>query len=241
MFGGSVDEEGVDVVLGEETEASAFADVDALGGGRDEREDFWGDEGVVENDFGGLEEACGFAREEVGVAGARAEEEDLGRVESFRGTPRATLRRPFEAQGKGGVGRVGIGIRRRETPRSADSTRNEGFVFAWELVSTKRSNISREARWWSWCLVASEPVDFARSASRAAPSESSQAAYSGPNCCSSSLRRRWARRGTCHWWRWRSGDRRAGRWSRSRNGNDGCRRPRCRECGASRLHGRRIR
>jgi hypothetical protein len=57
MFVGGGNEERVDVVLGEEAEAGAFADVDELGGSGDESEDFGGDEGVVEDDFGGLEDA----------------------------------------------------------------------------------------------------------------------------------------------------------------------------------------
>jgi hypothetical protein len=42
-------------------------------------------------------------------------------------------------------------------------------------------NMAGLARRWSWRLVASGSVHWARRSSRAAPSQSSQAAYSGPN------------------------------------------------------------
>ena len=64
-------------MLGEEAEAGAFADVDTFGGGGNEIQDFGADEGVVEDDVGGLEDAEGFEGEEFGVAGAGAEEEDF--------------------------------------------------------------------------------------------------------------------------------------------------------------------
>jgi hypothetical protein len=70
MMGGSVDEEGVDVRLGEETKAGALAHVDALDGGGDEGEDLRAHERVVEDDAGRLEEAERFDGEEVGVTGA---------------------------------------------------------------------------------------------------------------------------------------------------------------------------
>lgn len=79
--------------------AGAFAYVDALGGGGDEREDFGGDEGVVEDDVGGLEEAHRFNGEEIGIAGASAYEEDsAGEVGGFG---RRNPRRNFRNQGFG--------------------------------------------------------------------------------------------------------------------------------------------
>jgi hypothetical protein len=77
VFLGRGNEERVDVVLGEETEAAALADVDELRGWRDQGEDFGADEGVVEDDVGGFEETHGLAREEVWIAGAGADEEDF--------------------------------------------------------------------------------------------------------------------------------------------------------------------
>jgi len=59
--------------LREETEAAALADVDALGGGRDEREDLGTDKGVVKDDSGGLEQAQAFDGEEIRITGACAD------------------------------------------------------------------------------------------------------------------------------------------------------------------------
>ena len=70
MLRGGVDEERVDVGLREETEAGALADVDTLCGGRDEGEDFGADEGIVEDNVGGLKQARGLPGEEIGIARA---------------------------------------------------------------------------------------------------------------------------------------------------------------------------
>ncbi len=77
VFARGVDEERVDFRLCEEAEAGAFADVDALGGGGDECENFRGDKRIVEDDASGLEEARSLLREEIGIAGAGADEEDF--------------------------------------------------------------------------------------------------------------------------------------------------------------------
>ena len=78
---GGVNEERVDVGLREEAEAGALADVDALGGGGDEREDLRADERIVEDDVGGLQEAQRFDGEEIGVTGAGADEIDVARMD----------------------------------------------------------------------------------------------------------------------------------------------------------------
>lgn len=86
VFGGVGEEERIDVLLGEEAEAGALADVNAFGGGGNEVENFRADEGVVKDDIGGLQDAEGFEGEEFGVSGAGAEEEDSGGgVGSFGG------------------------------------------------------------------------------------------------------------------------------------------------------------
>ncbi len=72
------DEERVDVLLGEEFCAGAFAYVDFFCVRGDEHEDFGRDQGVVKNDVGGFEEAEGFAGEEFGVPGTGADEVDGG-------------------------------------------------------------------------------------------------------------------------------------------------------------------
>lgn len=74
MLTGSVHEESVDVRLSEQAKTGALADVYALGGGRDEAEDFGADERVVENDLGGLKNAEGFNGKEVGITGSSADE-----------------------------------------------------------------------------------------------------------------------------------------------------------------------
>jgi hypothetical protein len=69
-MGSGVNEEGVDVRLGEKSKAGTLADVDALGVCRDEGEDLRADERVVEDDAGRLKEAERFEGEEVGVTGS---------------------------------------------------------------------------------------------------------------------------------------------------------------------------
>jgi len=73
------DEQGVDFVLREKTEAAAFADIDALRGSGDELEDCGADEGVVEDDVCAFQDARSLAGEKFGITRARADEEDLAR------------------------------------------------------------------------------------------------------------------------------------------------------------------
>ena len=72
---GVVDHEGVDLVLGDCLNAAALAYVEDFGGGRGEIEDGLRDEIVVEDQVGGLDAAERLDGEQVGVAGAGADEE----------------------------------------------------------------------------------------------------------------------------------------------------------------------
>jgi hypothetical protein len=67
-----VDHERVDFVLRDVFCAAALADVDSFSGWRGKREDGFGNEVVVEDDLGGLDEAERANGEEFGVAGACA-------------------------------------------------------------------------------------------------------------------------------------------------------------------------
>jgi len=76
------------------------------------------------------------------------------------------------------------------------------------------------ARRWSQRFVISGSLDWARRVSRAAPSQSSQVAYSGAELVFKFLAEALGLvRGFCRWWKWRFGDRRAEQWSRSRSGS----------------------
>jgi hypothetical protein len=77
VFCGGSDQERVNVVLGEEPDTAALADVDAFGGGRDKGKDFGADERVVENDVGGLEQTGSLGGEEFGITGSGADEKDF--------------------------------------------------------------------------------------------------------------------------------------------------------------------
>src|SRR6516162_3387020 len=112
VFACGVNQQGVDFGLGEQAMAGAFADVDALRGGGNQPEDFAGDERVVENDVRGFEEARGFSREEIGVAGARAEEEDFTGQGGLSVACRSgrTMRRPGEISRFAEFARNGGGI-----------------------------------------------------------------------------------------------------------------------------------
>ncbi len=160
---GGVEEKRVNVLLGEEAEAGAFADVDALGGGGDEIEDFRRDERVVEDDAGRLKQAEGLDGEEAGIARACADQVDLwgwdlgGEV----------------ASGRGGWNQIGPGSDRN--PICVGGRRSTGWslwhlslqiealehqeapseMIGTEVSRRKRSNMGRLARAWSQRLEVS--------------------------------------------------------------------------------------
>ncbi len=72
-----LDHERVDFILRDGLGAAALADVDDYCVRRGEREDCGWNEVVMENDVRGLDEAQGFNREQVGIAGACAYEVDF--------------------------------------------------------------------------------------------------------------------------------------------------------------------
>ena len=100
MRGGRVDHERVDFVLRDGFCAAALADVDNFRAGRGEIENCLRDKVVVQDDVGGLDEAQGFDGEQVGIAGACADEVDRACGASRRFAGRAASQRPIWREGQ---------------------------------------------------------------------------------------------------------------------------------------------